>query len=46
MLNEFVVADVAEPRRVVPGALGREPLEALGPQFQLVMADHLAGERR
>ena len=46
MLNEFVVADVEELRRVVPGAHRREPLEPAGPQLQLVTPDHLAGEHR
>jgi hypothetical protein len=43
--GELGVVNVEELRRVVPGANGREPLDAAGPQLQLVAADHLAGER-
>jgi hypothetical protein len=36
--HEIVVADVEEPRRVVPGPLGAKPLEAAAPQLQFMLA--------
>ena len=43
--HQVGVGHVKEPRRIVPGALGAEPLQPGRPQLQLVPPDHLAGER-
>jgi len=44
--DQVVVADVMEPRRIVPGALRREPRQAAGPQVKLRAPDHGTGENR